>query len=104
MIRAFIWSNEFIQEHTFQQPSLQLDTFFLVFIYFITYMHNVLGDDAINDDYMNYLANGLFNSEQMKAPISSTTITTFKWFANYWRRVQRQLAKQRTCELEEGGR
>jgi hypothetical protein len=42
----------------------------LVFIYFITYMHNVLGDDAIKDDYMNYLANGMFNSEQMKAPIN----------------------------------
>jgi len=33
-------------------------------------MHNVLGYDGIKDDYMNYLANGMFISEQMKAPIN----------------------------------
>jgi len=33
-------------------------------------MHNVLGYNGIKDDYMNYLANGMFISEQMKAPIN----------------------------------
>jgi len=48
-----------------------VDTFFLVFTYFITYMHNVglLSYDGITDNYVNYLVNGMFNSEQIKAPI-----------------------------------
>ena len=33
-------------------------------------MLNVLGYDCIKDNYMNYLAHGMFNSEQMKAPIN----------------------------------
>jgi len=44
-----------------------------------------------------------FQSKWRHRLISSKTTTTFEWFANYWRGVQRQLAKQRTCELEEGG-
>ena len=33
-------------------------------------MHKVLGDDGTEDNYTNYLANGMFISEQLKASIN----------------------------------